>query len=134
MSTEPFVWVLIPLVVIFFTGTILIFLWNKKRREHYPVHPAWPEERGAATAGDGGDDAHGQYGRGLRWPGGSEARSTEGLNELGEAPPPYDAMKPPAIGDQHGANEPSTSGTRPRESGSDLPPGYAVSRSAILVT
>lgn len=25
----------------------------------------------------------------------------EGLNEIGEAPPPYDSKKPPAIGDQH---------------------------------
>ncbi|KAG6132123.1 hypothetical protein E4U24_007346 [Claviceps purpurea] len=41
-----------------------------------------------------------------------ETRSTEGLNESGEAPPPYNARKPPGtMGDRHeGANEPHISG------------------------
>ncbi|KAG5936698.1 hypothetical protein E4U59_004849 [Claviceps monticola] len=41
-----------------------------------------------------------------------ETRSTEGLNDMGEAPPPYNARKPPGtVEDRHeGANEPRTSG------------------------
>ncbi|KAG6129826.1 hypothetical protein E4U22_004854 [Claviceps purpurea] len=48
-----------------------------------------------------------------------ETRPTEGLNELGEVPPPYNARKPPGtIGDRHeGANE-------PRISGMGAPPEY----------
>ncbi|KAG5956067.1 hypothetical protein E4U57_002924 [Claviceps arundinis] len=48
-----------------------------------------------------------------------ETRSTEGLNESGEAPPPYNAGKPPGtMGDHHeGANE-------SRISGMGAPPEY----------
>ncbi|KAG5944468.1 hypothetical protein E4U60_005986 [Claviceps pazoutovae] len=48
-----------------------------------------------------------------------ETRSTEGLNESGEAPPPYTARKPPGtMGDRHEeANE-------PRISGMGAPPEY----------
>ncbi|KAG6007111.1 hypothetical protein E4U43_000358 [Claviceps pusilla] len=135
-STEPFVWVLIPLVVIFSMGTFVIFIWRKRRGERYAIYPAWPEERGTAAAND---DAHGQFRQDLRWPSrGPAARSTEGLNELGEAPPPYDAKKLPETGDGHGtaANESSTSetgtGTGPRDR-SELPPGYPAQPSSTYV-
>ncbi|KAG5985244.1 hypothetical protein E4U55_007869 [Claviceps digitariae] len=120
-TTEPFVWVLIPLVVVFSIGTFIIFVWNKNLREHFPDHPA-PEDIDAAAVGD---DVYGRFRRGVRSSTrGAEARSMEGLNELGEAPPPYDAKKPPGIADQHGgaANEPNISGTGPRDT--ELPPGY----------
>ncbi|KAG6008673.1 hypothetical protein E4U21_004028 [Claviceps maximensis] len=118
-STEPFVWVLIPMIVIFSMMAFVIFIWNRKRRERYPIHihSAWPVERGAAAVRD---DAYGRYRRGLHWSTRRiELRSTEGLNELGEAPPPYDSKKPPGIGEQHGP-----SGTGHRDVRSECPPGY----------
>lgn len=62
----------------------------------------------------------------------------EGLNELGEAPPPYDTKKPPAIQDRHGrrrdAGEEGTelrdleAGGRPPEYPAHPPPAVTTDR------
>lgn len=97
MSSQPFIWVIIPLMAIFAIGAIICFIWNRRRRRQNPDRYIWPENRVLVN---------GQYVRyrrgGLRWSPWGEARSLEGLNELGEAPPPYDKKKPPGIHEQHG--------------------------------
>ncbi|KAK2591435.1 hypothetical protein QQS21_010875 [Conoideocrella luteorostrata] len=130
MSTEPFVWVLIPLVTIFSVGTFIAFLWNRRRRRSYRDRHVWPENRVLVGA------SYVRYRRGVRWSPWSETRPAEGLNELGEAPPPYDSKKPPGIGDHHGMqDESSASGTALRdvEAGQHPPEYPALPRPAHTV-
>ncbi|OAA33381.1 hypothetical protein AAL_00846 [Moelleriella libera RCEF 2490] len=118
MSTEPFIWVLIPLVAVFSIGTLLMFLWNKCRRHSTTESNAWPQERVAVA----GPDVR----RGIRWSPWSGMRSTEGLNELGEAPPPYDTKKLPAPADRHDTPDNASAPAIPLqevENGA-LPPSY----------
>lgn len=95
MSTEPFVWVIIPLIAVFSIGTFIVFVWNRQRKRRNQNQAAWPEDRVLV----GGSYVRSR--RGMRWSPWSEGRPTEGLNELGEAPPAYDSKKPPDIDDRH---------------------------------
>ncbi|KYK60463.1 hypothetical protein DCS_01600 [Drechmeria coniospora] len=98
MSAQPFIWVIIPLLAIFATGCFTFFAWRRHMRAR---------RRG----GDGLDDLvlmpSGFYmartGRRPPARASNRIRSVEGLNELGEAPPPYDAKRPPSV-DSPGAD------------------------------
>ncbi|KAK9445520.1 hypothetical protein VB005_00632 [Metarhizium brunneum] len=131
MSTEPFVWVIIPLVAVFSVGTFIVFIWNRQRRRQNPDRRAWPEDRVLVGS------SYIRYRRGLRWSPWSETRSVEGLNELGEAPPPYDSKKPPALHNQHPTRREETgeegSELRDLESGG-RPPAYPAQPPLAVIT
>ncbi|KHN96640.1 uncharacterized protein MAM_05583 [Metarhizium album ARSEF 1941] len=93
-STEPLVWVIIPLIAVFSVGTFVLFIWNRQRKRSSLNRNELPEDRVLVGS------SYIRCRRGMRWSPWSETRSVEGLNELGEAPPPYDSKKPPAIHDQ----------------------------------
>ncbi|KAG8677044.1 hypothetical protein FPOAC2_03163 [Fusarium poae] len=84
---EPFAWALIPLFVILvlgLTATVIQIRRRRRRRGNQwpgsnPQAPAYSGLRGGRTSN-----------RGALWNG---TRSQEGLNELGQAPPPYDGKK-----------------------------------------
>ena len=91
----PFAWAIIPLVAIFLITTlIIIFCMRRRRRLMREGHLVWTRER-QVTAG--GYVVYVQRtGLGTarrRWAPWGATRSQEGLNELGEAPPPYDGKK-----------------------------------------
>lgn len=82
-SGEPLQWVIIPIIIV---GLFLAFsaaaLRYRRRNKRLPNSSdrQWP-----TTSGDTGGAFLGTIRRGSR-----AARAEEGLNELGEAPPPYD--------------------------------------------
>ncbi|EKJ75928.1 hypothetical protein NXS19_003627 [Fusarium pseudograminearum] len=84
---EPFAWALIPLFVILvlgLTATVIQIRRRRRRRGNQwpgstPQGTEYPGLRGGRTSN-----------RGALWNG---TRSQEGLNELGQAPPPYDGKK-----------------------------------------
>lgn len=81
LSSEPFRWAIIPIILAFFGIGILFCLVHRRRARRRGDDPRfWP--RGAN---------HLVTSR--RWGPWSGTRSQEGLNELGEAPPPYDPKR-----------------------------------------
>ncbi|KAF5654558.1 hypothetical protein FHETE_11291 [Fusarium heterosporum] len=86
-SNQPFTWVLIPLFVIFVLGATATIIQVRRRRRRrgnqWPGHG--PAQTSTGVRGGNRTSNH----RSL-WNG---TRSQEGLNELGQAPPPYDGKK-----------------------------------------
>ncbi|GAO14316.1 uncharacterized protein UV8b_07474 [Ustilaginoidea virens] len=106
LSSEPFVWVILPLVSVFAIGACAMFLWSRQKQRRRAEPCARSGDDGVVVAGG----AHVRYRQGVSWSPRSDARQMdEGLNELGEAPPPYDSKTPPALGRGH-----HESGTEPR--------------------
>ncbi|KAF4451192.1 hypothetical protein F53441_5802 [Fusarium austroafricanum] len=83
-SSQPFAWVLIPLFVIFVLGLTATIIQVRRRRRRRANQNPWAP---ANTRLRGGRRT---TNRGSPWNG---TRSQEGLNELGQAPPPYDGKK-----------------------------------------
>lgn len=95
LSSQPFAWILIPLVIFFFIGLIAtIFQVRRRRRRRAMLYQRWPSSNAQRVF-----TPHGEVIIVRRRPGASRwtpwQRSQEGLNELGEAPPPYDGKKDP---------------------------------------
>ncbi|CAM1500770.1 Fc.00g099320.m01.CDS01 [Cosmosporella sp. VM-42] len=89
LSDQPFAWVLVPLVIFLFIGVVAT-IYQIRRRRHRRLQNQWP--------GQPITTPHGIVVITNRRPGPSRwapwtTRSQEGLNELGEAPPPYDPKK-----------------------------------------
>ncbi|KAK7431707.1 hypothetical protein QQZ08_001644 [Neonectria magnoliae] len=86
LSNQPFAWVLIPVVIFIFIGIIATIVQIRRRRRRRATLQ-WPglEARAAGTTRPARTTRRGM---GL-----AATRSDEGLNELGEAPPPYDGNK-----------------------------------------
>ncbi|KAJ4267769.1 hypothetical protein NW762_003884 [Fusarium torreyae] len=83
---QPIAWILIPLIVILVLGlTATIIQVRRRRRLRGNL---WPgnDPRAPASSGRGNRTTN----RRAPWAG---TRSEEGLNELGQAPPPYDGKK-----------------------------------------
>ncbi|KAH7193001.1 uncharacterized protein B0J16DRAFT_334162 [Fusarium flagelliforme] len=86
-GSEPFAWALIPLFVILVLGLTATVIQVRRRRRRRgnqwpgsgPQAPALGGLRGGRTSN-----------RRTPW---HSSRSEEGLNELGQAPPPYDGKK-----------------------------------------
>lgn len=88
ISNQPFAWIIIPLVIFFFVGVVATVYQIRRRRRR--AQGQWP--------GQPITTPHGIVVITSRRPGASRwapwtTRSQEGLNELGEAPPPYDGKK-----------------------------------------
>ncbi|KAM0432430.1 hypothetical protein ACHAPT_004974 [Fusarium lateritium] len=97
LTDKPFAWVIIPLAVIVIIGCIATFfqIRRHRRRRQQLWAGQGPRVLGAPPGrlfGPTGTTATTQRtgGRRMPWAG---TRSEEGLNELGEAPPPYDGKK-----------------------------------------
>ncbi|KAF5017342.1 hypothetical protein F66182_10736 [Fusarium sp. NRRL 66182] len=88
-GNQPFAWVLIPLLIIIGLGlaaTIILVRRRRRRRgNQWPGHSVPASSGRIYTTG-----RNRTTNRGLPWAG---TRSEEGLNELGQAPPPYDGKK-----------------------------------------
>ncbi|KAI6752825.1 hypothetical protein HG530_013577 [Fusarium avenaceum] len=88
-GNQPFTWVLIPLFVILVLGlTATIIQIRRRRRRRANQWPGPGPAPGSRAAGIRG--GNGTTNRRTLWNG---TRSQEGLNELGQAPPPYDGKK-----------------------------------------
>ncbi|KAF5686128.1 hypothetical protein FDENT_5975 [Fusarium denticulatum] len=87
-GTQPFAWILIPLFVILVLGLTATIIQVRRRRRRRGNQ--WPGQTTGAPVYTG---LHGGRRTGncrSPWNG---TRSEEGLNELGQAPPPYDGKK-----------------------------------------
>ncbi|KJZ76300.1 hypothetical protein HIM_04382 [Hirsutella minnesotensis 3608] len=85
---QPLLWVIIPLLAVLTAGCFTFWMWKRHRRARSGTSRTWPEER---TPGHDGSMVR----TSRRWGALTGSRSVEGLNELGEAPPPYEAKSPP---------------------------------------
>jgi len=85
---EPFAWALIPLFVILVLGLTATVIQVRRRRRRRANQ--WPGPGPQASASSGLRGGNRTSNRGTPWHG---TRSEEGLNELGQAPPPYDGKK-----------------------------------------
>lgn len=92
ITDRPFAWIIIPLAVIVIIGCIATFVQMRRHRRRRQQQWAAQGPRILGTPGRL-FVATGTRGNGRRAPWAAGTRSEEGLNELGEAPPPYDGKK-----------------------------------------
>lgn len=95
LSQQSLVYVVGPLAAILVIGIVAMMVWYRSRRNRANVDEyGWPRER---LVGPDGNLMYYPGGRGFlrhgRWNVWGGMRSSEGLNELGEAPPPYDVKR-----------------------------------------
>lgn len=106
-GSRPWIWVVIPLGIVIFVGglacTCHTFLRRRRKAHMLQLDPRGRRaleqdlENAAVRGSRGGARLYGQ--RWVRpttrwaWANNINIRGEEGLNELGEAPPPYDAKK-----------------------------------------
>ena len=84
LSVQPLTYVIIPLVAIGVLGVLAIVWYRRRQRRLHPErYQAWDRD---GVLPPGGHPMHSRRNRWAPWAG---SRSAEGLNELGEAPPPY---------------------------------------------
>lgn len=93
LGDQPFAWILIPLVIFFFIGLVAtIYQVRRRRRRRALLCQRWPGANAQRVF-----TPHGEVIIVRRRAGASRwtpwQRPQEGLNELGEAPPPYDGKK-----------------------------------------
>ena len=130
LGGAPVSWVVIPLIgVIVFIATLTFLLLRRRRRNRALYgNPSFQNPHRGPGGGSGyyagGSHIHhhGRGGVGSRWAPWGGTRSQDGLNELGEAPPPY-------IGKKSGGG---TGATQDVELG--MPPDYHVAGPAPAVT
>lgn len=117
MASQPLLWVIVPLLAVFSAGCFTVFVWARHRRARR--NPSWAGD--LILMPSGFLMARTERRRNTT----ARARSLEGLNELGEAPPPYDTKKPPPI---DGIRRDEVGGPamelRDLEAGTGPPPGY----------
>lgn len=99
-GNTPITWVVIPIIVLFIIAAALTLTMIRRRKRQNMLYRTggWPS-RGLAPHGyySGGSHVHhhsrsgGAFGG--RWAPWGGTRSQDGLNELGEAPPPYQGGK-----------------------------------------
>ncbi|KAF4977154.1 hypothetical protein FZEAL_6262 [Fusarium zealandicum] len=87
-TDTPFAWVLIPVVSILFLGLIATVIQVRRRRRRR--NQQWPGYGPRVPGTSGPPFGTRNTRQGAPWSG---TRSQEGLNELGEAPPPYAGKK-----------------------------------------
>ncbi|KAG5755777.1 hypothetical protein H9Q69_011887 [Fusarium xylarioides] len=87
-GAQPFAWVLIPLFVILVLGLTATIIQVRRRRRRRGNQ--WPGQTTGAPVYTGLRGGRRTGSRRSPWNG---TRSEEGLNELGQAPPPYDGKK-----------------------------------------
>lgn len=84
--SQPMLWVVVPLLAVFAAGFLFVLAWRRHRNARSAGASAWPRDPHAVARMGG-----------RPWATWNRSRDVEGLNELGEAPPPYDTKKPPPI-------------------------------------
>ncbi|KAM4057584.1 hypothetical protein HRG_009219 [Hirsutella rhossiliensis] len=89
VPTQPLIWIIVPLLSVFSVGCFVFFMWRRHQRARDPNGPGWADDR---VIGPGGFLVARTS---RRWATLGGTRPLEGLNELGEAPPPYEAKTPP---------------------------------------
>merc|ERR1711988_1092631 len=126
LSRRPLVFVIFPFAIVFICAAVVTMLYRRRQRKKFvALHPHWTHADPATARAarrlhtNRNNAARNGGGAGRRW-GPWGARSQEGLNELGEAPPPYDGKRD--TGDSGDV------GLRDLEAGhgptSDQPPDY----------
>jgi hypothetical protein len=136
---RPYSYVIFPLIVVFVVVFVGVILYNRRRRRRLvALHGHnWPGGRQNPLSHiPAGRRARMRGGRDNRWAPWGSTRSQEGLNELGEAPPPYDGKRDGEVrqeemrdlerGEGPGAASGSADNTRPPEYISE--PGPAIVR------
>ncbi|KAH6609526.1 hypothetical protein Trco_002872 [Trichoderma cornu-damae] len=123
-STRPLTYVIIPLLAVFVVCSTFLFFYMRHRRRLATTAdgPIWA--RGRWVTRDGAAVFIPRHYRSNPWGG---FRSQEGLNELGEAPPPYAVKKPPGGEGDAAAGGPTElrdmeEGRRPPEYIAEPPP------------
>lgn len=104
--TQPWVWVFVPVGIVIVIGAAAVFLHSQRKARLPQEPPMLPTsnaytlhaQRGRSRAFHERDLPSVLPGRLSRWHAGTMPRSEEGLNELGEAPPPYEKrFAPPPL-------------------------------------
>lgn len=85
VPTQPLIWIIVPLLSVFSVGCFIFLMWRRRRARD-------PNASDDRVIGPGGFLVAPST---RRWAALGAARSLEGLNELGEAPPPYEVKTPP---------------------------------------
>ncbi|KAL7949573.1 hypothetical protein V8C42DRAFT_215295 [Trichoderma barbatum] len=121
-STRPLTYVIIPLLAIFVVCSTGLFFYIRRRRRRFVTADTWA--RGRWVTRDGTVVFVPRHYRRNPWGG---FHSQEGLNELGEAPPPYKVKILSAEEVQGGAGRPTElrdmeEGRRPPEYIAEPPP------------
>lgn len=111
-SDYPFAWIIIPIFVFFFVGLCMTILRFRRRRRRATQYQQWPGTTGRVVGPGGHIVVVSRRGGASRWNPWQTTRSQEGLNELGEAPPPYEGKK---NGQQGNELRDLESGERPPE-------------------
>ncbi|KAF7544418.1 hypothetical protein G7Z17_g9973 [Cylindrodendrum hubeiense] len=127
LSNKPFAWVLIPLGIFIFIGVAAtIYQIRRRRRRRRRGTLQWPGGSSRQLLTPGGRVAALRARPDRRRTGLGTTRSEEGLNELGEAPPPYDGKK----------DGPQDDGTELRdlEAGEASPPDYPAEPAPAVTT
>lgn len=90
---EPFAYAVFPLICLVIAIFIASILYTRRRRLRIAAirNGQWPQDHGPPR--DGTSRTHRARGSGNRWAPWGGTRTDEGLNELGEAPPPYDGKR-----------------------------------------
>ncbi|RCI09207.1 hypothetical protein L249_1523, partial [Ophiocordyceps polyrhachis-furcata BCC 54312] len=99
---QPLLWVLVPLLAVFAAGCLFFLLWTRRQRRRRrrrrrlgnerQTTRSWPESRGGVVVPRRNRSVAGRSGVwGVRRAGDERE---EGLDERGEAPPPYEAKSP----------------------------------------
>ncbi|KAL6865901.1 hypothetical protein ACO1O0_002000 [Amphichorda felina] len=97
-SVHPWTFIVIPLFIIIVSGFTYAMV-RRSRRHGTLLRADWPQSRAGDPYGYLGRGLGGHRTRAGHGPGGGRyapwrvARSQEGLNELGEAPPAYDGKR-----------------------------------------
>lgn len=129
-SLKPLTFVIIPLVCVLAIALLVALLYYRRRRRMRGQYRDWPQQQQLAP------DGHPMHTRRGRWNVWGGTASREGLNELGEAPPPYNPQKNHDTEDVEMANRsvaapaaPEPAHLRDMESG-ERPPEYGVGDSS----
>ncbi|KAL7926214.1 hypothetical protein ACQKWADRAFT_176744 [Trichoderma austrokoningii] len=135
MSTRPLTYVIIPLLALIAIFSMLIFFYIRRRKSREPTvdtslwgHGRWVRQNGVLVWARRDGSYLPRHSRRNVW-GGFD--SHEGLNELGEAPPPYLVRKLSAEGEVVAVGNPTElqdmeQGRRPPEYISEPPPAVTV--------
>lgn len=135
MSTRPLTYIIIPLLALFAVFSMLVFFYIRRRGTREPTLDPSLWNRGRWVRRDGAlvwlrrDGTYlPRHSRRNPW-GGFDSR--EGLNELGEAPPPYLVRKLSAEGEDVAAGTPTElrdmeEGRRPPEYIAEPPPAVTI--------
>lgn len=128
MLDRPYAYVIFPLIIVFIIFFVIIILYNRRRRRrHFALHGHnWPGGRENPHAHIPAAERRRRPRRDNRWGPWGATRSQEGLNELGEAPPPYDGKRDGTVREQELRDLERGEGTRPPEYITE--PGPAVVR------